>query len=188
MVDQNSLKSIEDLHRLKTEGIITEEEFEKAKERLLFGRGPAAAFANATVATATGAAPPPPRPAREDYLAWVLLPIKRYADFQGRSSRTEFWLFQLAIAAFVVVAFTIVAASESGALAGLTLALFLIAALGLVVPQLAVQVRRLHDQDRSGWIVLLNLLPYVGALIVLAFMLIEGTRGENRFGADPWAD
>jgi uncharacterized membrane protein YhaH (DUF805 family) len=46
-------------------------------------------------------------------------------------------------------------------------------------------VRRFHDQDKSGWFVLLNLIPYIGGIIVLVFMCLEGTRGPNRFGPDP---
>ena len=57
--------------------------------------------------------------------------------------------------------------------------------LALLVPSIAVQVRRFHDQDRSGWMVLIGLIPYVGGIIVLVFMCLEGTRGPNRFGPDP---
>jgi uncharacterized membrane protein YhaH (DUF805 family) len=67
----------------------------------------------------------------------------------------------------------------------IAIGLFLIYAVGVIVPSLAVQVRRFHDQDKSGWFLLLNFIPYVGGLIVLVFMCIEGTKGENRFGPDP---
>jgi uncharacterized membrane protein YhaH (DUF805 family) len=63
--------------------------------------------------------------------------------------------------------------------------LFGIAFLGLLIPSLAVQVRRFHDQDRRGRFVLLDFIPYVGGVITLIFMCLEGTRGENRFGPDP---
>ena len=67
---------------------------------------------------------------------------------------------------------------------------FLVALLGVLmlasfIPGLAVTVRRFHDQDRSGWFVLLSLIPIVGGLIMLVFMLLPGTAGQNRFGADP---
>jgi uncharacterized membrane protein YhaH (DUF805 family) len=55
----------------------------------------------------------------------------------------------------------------------------------VIIPSIAVQVRRFHDQDKSGWFVLLSLIPFLGAIIVLVFMFIEGTKGPNRFGADP---
>lgn len=57
--------------------------------------------------------------------------------------------------------------------------------LGSLIPSIAVTVRRFHDQDKSGWFYLLSFIPYVGGLIALVFMLIEGTRGPNRFGPDP---
>ena len=53
------------------------------------------------------------------------------------------------------------------------------------MPLIAVEVRRFHDQDRSGWFALLNLIPYIGPLIVLGMMCIDGTPGENRFGPNP---
>ena len=53
------------------------------------------------------------------------------------------------------------------------------------MPAIAVQVRRFHDQDKSGWFVLLGLIPYVGGLIVLVFMCLPGTPGPNRFGPRP---
>jgi uncharacterized membrane protein YhaH (DUF805 family) len=53
------------------------------------------------------------------------------------------------------------------------------------VPGLAVMVRRFHDQEKSGWFFLFYFVPYVGSIIVLVFMCIDGTRGDNRYGADP---
>lgn len=53
------------------------------------------------------------------------------------------------------------------------------------IPSLAVQVRRFHDQNLTGWLVLLGLIPYVGGLVILVFMCIDGTRGPNKYGADP---
>jgi uncharacterized membrane protein YhaH (DUF805 family) len=57
--------------------------------------------------------------------------------------------------------------------------------LALLVPSIAVGVRRFHDQDKSGWFLLLALIPVVGGLIVLVFMCLPGTSGPNRFGPDP---
>ena len=185
MIDQEALKSVEDLHRLKTEGVITEQDYKKAKERLLFGPKPAAPSPIASVLRAGSG--PVERPAEEDQLGWVLLPLRRYADFTGRSSRKEFWMFQGVVALFGIVAFAVIGGDDGGTLSALVLGPLVLAAFGLLVPQLALQVRRLHDQDRSGLFVLLNLVPYVGPLVVLAFMLVEGTRGDNQFGADPVA-
>ena len=67
------------------------------------------------------------------------------------------------------------------------LLLLLAVALALFLPSLAVQVRRFHDQDKSGWMVLINLIPSIGGLIVLIMMCLEGTPGPNRYGPDPKA-
>ena len=188
------LKGIEDLHRLKTEGVITEEEFEQAKQRLLFGspaRQPAPSPV-AGIAAALNRGAPAELPGKDDHLAWALLPLRRYADFTGRSTRQEFWMFQLVPLAVVIVMLVGAGsvdpyAGGSAALGWLAVVSGVIALAGLIVPQLAVQVRRLHDQDRPGTLALINLVPYIGPVIVLVLMLAEGTRGENRFGPDPLA-
>lgn len=123
---------------------------------------------------------------------WMFMPLKRYADFGGRSQRMEYWMFALFQVLFLVFAAVILgvtgAFEESGesAIGGLLLIVIFIAYLGLFfIPGLAVTVRRFHDQDKSGWLVLLNFIPYVGGLIVLIFMCLDGTQGENQYGPDP---
>lgn len=192
MVDQNALKSIEDLHRLKSEGIITDEDYEKAKERLLFGAQPRKFAPAATAVTGTSTAPAL-NPELTEHLRWIVMPLKRYADFTGRSSRREFWMFQLVFLAIFVVAMIggadlLFGAEGRGVLGIVTVMLTALALLGLVVPLLAVEARRFRDQDRSHWLVLINLVPYVGGLVVLVFMLIEGTPGDNQYGPDPRAE
>lgn len=128
---------------------------------------------------------------------WMLMPLRRYADFSGRSRRKEFWMFALGVLGLVFLLFAL-ALLMSGGLEGITsnggfpmgpfIILFVVLWLALIVPSIAVQVRRFHDQDKSGWFVLLNFIPYLGGLIVLVFMFLEGTRGPNRFGPDPKAD
>ena len=54
-----------------------------------------------------------------------------------------------------------------------------------LIPGIAVQVRRFHDQDKTGWLILLGFIPYVGSIVLLVFMCLEGTKGSNRFGPDP---
>lgn len=125
---------------------------------------------------------------------WMLMPYRRYFDFSGRSRRKEYWMFALFSVIVVMVAVMLmfaggVAASEAGGSAGpmfwLGGAIIGVFGLGSIIPSIAVQVRRFHDQDRSGWMVLLGFIPYVGGLIVLVFMCLEGTRGNNRYGPDP---
>jgi uncharacterized membrane protein YhaH (DUF805 family) len=111
---------------------------------------------------------------------WMLMPLRRYADFNGRSQRKEYWMFVLGYFLAMIVVGVVYAISHL--LGGI---IFCVLALGLFVPAIAVMIRRFHDQDKSGWFVLLHLIPYVGGIIVLVFMCIEGTRGPNRFGPDP---
>ena len=165
------------------------------------------------------------------------MPLRRYADFSGRSRRMEFWmwvLFQFIIGFAFLVVMMIVggAAAMSGdptqmmAMGGIVLVLYLLLALmGLAffIPNLAVTVRRLHDTDRSGWWIMLYWGPYllilvagfvagagmsagnpdiggmaggliglvamlgwfVGCIVLLVFMFLEGTRGPNQYGPDP---
>lgn len=167
MINDDSIKQIETLHRLKQEGVITEEDFEKSKAKILHGQPQQRRAA--------------PQAQGNETLAWMLLPLKRYADFEGRSSRKEFWMFLL-FTNLVSAALFIFGAVVSP---DLGLGLLALGFLGVLVPFVAVQVRRFHDQSKSGWFALLNLIPYVGILIILGFMLIEGTAGDNDYGPNP---
>ena len=119
-------------------------------------------------------------------LDWMMMPLKRYTDFAGRSRRKEYWMFLLG----VIIAAIILGIVEgilglSGMVGGVYGPLTTLFLLAIIIPSIAVQVRRFHDQDKSGWFVLLSLIPFVGGLIVLVFMFLEGTKGPNRFGPDP---
>ncbi|MCW3849406.1 DUF805 domain-containing protein [Sphingomonas sp. LB-2] len=135
---------------------------------------------------------------------YMLLPLKRYADFSGRSSRMEFWmfvLFQLIVSwgiSFVVNMIFPPAipvydpANPEAAMAAMGSIYsspgFIVSCLvGLffLIPGLAVSVRRLHDQDKTGWLLLLAFIPLIGAIILLVFYVLPGTVGDNRYGPDP---
>ncbi|MBL8260841.1 MAG: DUF805 domain-containing protein [Xanthomonadaceae bacterium] len=126
-------------------------------------------------------------------MEWMLMPLKRYADFNGRSRRKEYWMFTLLtfIVYMVLYALMIMGTDfQNGGLSALGMlaaGLLGIFGLGVLVPSIAVTVRRFHDQDKSGWFVLLAFIPFLGGLILLVFMCLEGTRGSNRFGDDPKA-
>lgn len=124
---------------------------------------------------------------------WMLLPLWRYTDFQGRSRRLELVSFGtgLLMLAAITALFTLgagagrsgaLATAEMAAMAGLFVSVF---GATLIIPTLALQVRRLHDLNLSGWWLLVDLLPYLGWAAMIVLLLLPGTRGPNRFGADP---
>lgn len=106
--------------------------------------------------------------------------VERYAYFQGRASRPEFWWFALFY--FLLNLAVGIVGSASDTLWGLLNA---IVTLGLLLPSLAVSIRRLHDTDRTGWWILLYLVPVVGTIVLIIFFVQRGTDGHNRFGPDP---
>jgi uncharacterized membrane protein YhaH (DUF805 family) len=147
---------------------------------------------------------------------WARRPLQRYADFSGRAPRAEYWWYVLG----TMIAYLVVMIVESivglDGTVGPYGPLSLILMLGLLVPGLAVTVRRLHDTNRSGWWILIAVIPYfilgvlaggamasgsmgamatagllglvamAGAIVLLVFMVLPGTKGDNRFGADPY--
>lgn len=174
MIDEESLNNIERLHKLKAEGVITEADFEAAKQKLLSGQRTMKASAAAQQTELV----------ENDWFGWATLPLKKYADFTGRSSRKEFWMFMLLYAVVFLVCGIFGAVDESGPLGKLAFIAIIVTLLGTVVPTFAVTARRFHDLGKSGWFALLWLVPYLGVLVFIP-MMIEGTRGDNRFGPDP---
>ncbi|HEY2190834.1 MAG TPA: DUF805 domain-containing protein [Actinomycetospora sp.] len=125
-------------------------------------------------------------------MQWYLKALRQYADFSGRARRTEFWMFVLVNVIISVILGIIDSAIGTASLyaAGGTASyspgiLGGIYGLAVLIPSIAVTVRRLHDTDRSGWWFFIQLIPVVGAIVMLVFACLEGTRGPNRFGADP---
>jgi uncharacterized membrane protein YhaH (DUF805 family) len=130
-------------------------------------------------------------------MEWMLMPYRRYADFSGRSRRKEYWMFVLFTTLVMLAGGALIAmggvfdldpatgAPQFNALAWIGFAIIGIFGLASFIPTLAVVVRRLHDQDKSGWFILLQFIPYVGGIIIFVLMCLDGTRGENRFGPDP---
>ena len=164
---------------------------------------------------------------------YMFLPLKRYADFSGRSRRLEFWLWTLfnlivtcVLATFIMIAVfgaitELAHRAASGEFAnyipsdtsysyvelngeyydippeiflrtilgalGIPGILFALYGLAVFIPNLAVAVRRLHDQDKSGWWILIGFIPLIGGIWLLVLYFIDGTHGPNRFGPDPKA-
>ena len=121
----------------------------------------------------------------ESVTDWMLLPLKRYADFSGRSRRKEYWFFTLVCFIAGIVASVVERVLGLGGMFGPYGLLSVLLMLGLLVPSVAVSIRRFHDQDKSGWFLLLALIPFIGSVVVLVFMCLPGTSGPNRFGPDP---
>ena len=113
---------------------------------------------------------------------WYLMALKKYADFKGRSQRKEYWMFTLFnLLAFFVLSFV------GGMLGDQAELLTGIYSLGVLLPSVAVTVRRLHDIGRSGWWALLMVVPVVGALILVIFALQDSQAEENEYGPNPKA-
>lgn len=128
-------------------------------------------------------------------MQWMILPYRRYFDFSGRSRRMEYWMFVLfqflvsAVISALLGTNTYQAGDGSFSFnSGVTGASGLLQnGFGLVslIPGLAVSVRRLHDQDRSGLLLLLLLIPVLGWFALIVLMFLSGTNGPNRYGMDP---
>jgi len=110
---------------------------------------------------------------------YFLEAYREFANFQGRASRKQYWMFYLFYVIFYLFFATIDGLLRTG---GLFMALF---ALVSLLPNIAIVTRRLHDIDKSGWWQLLILIPVIGAIILLVFLVMKGTEGENRFGSAP---
>lgn len=121
-----------------------------------------------------------------DFQEAVRTVLSKYATFSGRAPRSEFWWFFLFVflcnAILGVIDSALFGTAPDGAPVSILGAVF---SLAVLLPNIAVGVRRLHDRDMSGWWLLLVLIPVLGALILLFFFVQRGTEGPNRFGADP---
>ena len=103
---------------------------------------------------------------------WYLKVIRdNYANFEGRARRMEYWMFTLfhTIILFGLAFFSGVLAFDSDGFGTIPLILFLIYFLGTLLPSIAVTVRRLHDTGNTGWLYLINFIPYVGGLVIFVF-------------------
>lgn len=118
---------------------------------------------------------------------WYLKVLKQFADFNGRARRKEYWMFFLFNAIFAIVASMLDGALDIKIFLGLYGPIYLVYALVMLVPGLAVAVRRLHDIGKSGWMLLVVLIPLVGGIWLLVLMASEGNQGDNAYGPDPKA-
>jgi uncharacterized membrane protein YhaH (DUF805 family) len=115
----------------------------------------------------------------------------KYAAFDGRATRSEYWWFQLFtfLVALCVYGVAVGISLATRSYGGIFIAVIGLAIFGLLslIPSWAVLVRRLHDTDRSGWWLLIALIPWIGAIILLIFLVMPSTDGFNKFGPPPFA-
>lgn len=121
----------------------------------------------------------------EQKMNWYLEVLKKYAVFDGRARRKEYWFFLLfnIIISMILSAIDGLTGSfnpETGV--GLLGGIYTIAVL---IPSIAVSVRRLHDTNRSGWWLLIGLIPVIGTIICFIFMVQDSNPGENEYGSNP---
>jgi len=104
--------------------------------------------------------------------------LKKYAVFEGRARRKEYWMFVLCNALVSIVLSLILHVLDIPSL-------FFLYALAVLIPSIAVGVRRLHDTDRTGWWYLIGLIPLVGAIILIVFFATDSQPGSNQYGPNP---
>ncbi|HRZ43520.1 MAG TPA: DUF805 domain-containing protein [Bacteroidales bacterium] len=116
---------------------------------------------------------------------WYVKVLKQYADFEGRARRKEYWIFALFNVIFGVTAIVLdtlleISFTESG-----YGPIYLLYMLAMLIPGLAVGVRRLHDVGKSGAMILVGLIPFVGGIWLLVLFLRDSEAGENQYGPNP---
>lgn len=111
---------------------------------------------------------------------YYLSVLKKYAVFSGRSQRAEYWYFALFnIIIFVVLGIISVVVGDDSRILGM------LYSLAVFIPGLAVSVRRLHDIGKSGWMLLISLIPLIGAVWLLVLMVTDSNPGDNEYGPNP---
>ena len=109
---------------------------------------------------------------------WYFQVLKKYADFSGRARRKEYWLFGLVNGIIISVLGLLGLFAGGPVIVGLY-------ALAVVIPTIAVTIRRLHDTNRSGWYFLIILIPFIGGIVLIVFTVLDSTPGENQYGSNP---
>jgi uncharacterized membrane protein YhaH (DUF805 family) len=118
-------------------------------------------------------------------MKWYFHALRKYAVFEGRASRREYWIFELMNSAVALALFVaVVMLAKAGYPYFVSLPFIYIAA--TAIPSLASLVRRLHDTNRSGWWFFITIVPVVGPLILFSMTVTRSAPGENRFGPNPY--
>jgi uncharacterized membrane protein YhaH (DUF805 family) len=112
-------------------------------------------------------------------MEWYLLALKKYSQFSGRSRRKEYWMFSLYSFAFIILLSIVESLiGLSGVISGLY-------SLAVLIPSLAVFIRRLHDTNRSGWWFWIALVPLVGPIVLLVLLTQDSQPESNQYGDNP---
>jgi uncharacterized membrane protein YhaH (DUF805 family) len=118
-------------------------------------------------------------------MSWFLMALKKYATFTGRSRRSEYWFFVLFyVIIFIALAFVdgFIGTFDPQSQIGLLSSIF---TLGMFIPSISVAIRRLHDTSRTGWWLLIGLIPLVGAIVLFVFTVLDSAPGQNQYGPNP---
>lgn len=116
----------------------------------------------------------------------MIAPLKKYADFQGRARRAEYWMFVLFQYLVLFGLMLLGRLMAGGDLENpISVIPFAAAGLALLIPSIAVTVRRLHDTNRTGWWIFISLIPLIGGIWLFVLTVLDGTPATNRFGPDP---
>ena len=128
-------------------------------------------------------------------MEWYLKVMRdNYANFKGRARRKEYWMYTLIFTVLLITLMTIMFSvlsfsDETGIETGpgvyLTVILVIVFLFAHFIPTIALTVRRLHDTGKSGWWYLIVLVPYLGNFVIFIFTLIDGDRGDNKYGSNP---
>ena len=112
-----------------------------------------------------------------------------YMDFSGRATRSEYWWFNLAISigmTLVIIGLLVIFMVVGGELSAMIFfGGYLLAYLAILSPMLAVTVRRLHDLGKSGWMLLIGMIPFVGSILLLVWFVSDGEPHDNQYGSVP---
>jgi uncharacterized membrane protein YhaH (DUF805 family) len=119
-----------------------------------------------------------------DFMTAVRTCLSKYVDFSGRARRSEYWyfaLFNVLVSVVTSIVDTVIGTDFDNGSGGL---LSSIASLALLLPSLAVGVRRLHDTDRSGWWILIGLIPIIGWILLIVWFVTD-SKPDNQYGPNP---
>jgi uncharacterized membrane protein YhaH (DUF805 family) len=118
-------------------------------------------------------------------MEWYQLVWSRFAEFDGRSRRQEYWMFSLFQFLIIFAGYVVGLALMAIGIGFVILGLCFIYSLISFIPSLSVSVRRLHDTGKSGWFLLVGLIPFIGGLVLIILMATDSDPGMNEYGPNP---